>query len=202
MSGLTTAVLKSALPKIAAGIEACADELNQADAKLGDGDLGVTMTRGMRGILETAEDLPEDLGLALLKCAQGFTKVSGSSYGTLLATGLMSAAKVCKGRSEVPWSEVSALVAGALAAMQARGKGELGDKSVLDALEAIRAATTDARDGPSLLRAADQALDDALDSYRDQPSKLGRARMFGDKSIGLDDPGMLALRRVVDALKG
>jgi dihydroxyacetone kinase-like protein len=98
MSGLTTAVLKSALPIIAAGIEASADELNQADAKLGDGDLGVTMTRGMRGILETAEDLPEDLGLALLKCAQGFTKVSGSSYGTLLATGLMSAAKTCKGR--------------------------------------------------------------------------------------------------------
>jgi dihydroxyacetone kinase-like protein len=40
-----------------------------------------------------------------------------------------------------------------------------------------------------------------LNTYRDRPSKLGRARMFGDKSIGLDDPGMLALRRVVDALK-
>jgi phosphoenolpyruvate---glycerone phosphotransferase subunit DhaL len=76
--------------------------------------------------------------MALLKCAQAFTKLSGSTYGTLLATGLMSAAKATKGRTEVPWSEVSSLLASALQAMAQRSGGKLGEKTVLDALEAVR----------------------------------------------------------------
>ena len=51
-----------------------------------------------------------------------------------------------------------------------------------------------------MLSAANRAADEALRSFRDRPSRLGRARMFGDKSIGLDDPGMLAFRRVLDGL--
>ena len=51
-------------------------------------------------------------------------------------------------------------------------------------------------------QADDRATDQALDRFRDQPNKLGRARMFGEKSIGLDDPGMLAFRRLLDGLTG
>ncbi len=67
---------------------------------LGDGDLGVTMVRGSRQLLEIreAEHDSDDWGMALLKCAQAFTKTSGSSYGTILATGLMAMAKQKKGQ--------------------------------------------------------------------------------------------------------
>ena len=136
---LTTESLKAGLTRIAAAMEEAADELNTADGKLGDGDLGVTMVRGCRLVMEALPDLPEDVGMALMKCAQAFTKTSGSSYGTLLATGLMSAAKAAKGRTEVPWSEAGALLGGALEAMMLRGKASLGDKTVLDAIEAARA---------------------------------------------------------------
>ena len=51
------------------------------------------MTRGMRAISQMKDDLPDDLGMALVQCAQAFTKSSGSSYGTLMATGLLSAAR-------------------------------------------------------------------------------------------------------------
>jgi len=200
VSALTAAALKAGLVGICARLDASADELNGVDAKLGDGDLGVTMQRGARDLQPVLDDLPEDVGMAFMKCAQAFTKTSGSSYGTLLATGLMAGAKACKGRAEVPWSEVSELLAGALAAMQNRGKGALGDKTVLDVLEAVRAATEGLSDPQALLAAADQATDAAMDEFRDKPSKLGRARMFGDKSVGLDDPGMLAFRRVIDGL--
>ena len=81
--------------------------------------------------------------MALLRCAQAFTGVSASTYGTLVATGLMAAAKSTKGRTAVPWTEIPGLLGAALAAMTARGKGQLGDKTVLDALEAARAATED-----------------------------------------------------------
>ena len=198
---LDTPTLRRGLALIAAKMEASADELNTVDGALGDGDLGVTMTRGMREIMKVAGDLPEDVGMALFGCAQAFTRISGSSFGTLLATGLMSAAKACRGRTEVPWSEMSGLLQGAVQAMSARGKAELGQKTVLDPLDAAAKAAADQSDGPAVLAAIDRAIDETMDSYRDQQAQVGRARIFGEKSVGLDDPGMVALRRVVDGLK-
>ena len=113
-TALTTAVLCDAIKRIVAKLEMCADELNALDAVLGDGDLGVTMLRGGRSVLAELPNLPDDIGMALFKCAQAFTRLSGSTYGTLLATGLMSAAKTTKGRREVSWSEISSLLANAI----------------------------------------------------------------------------------------
>lgn len=200
--GLTTAALSEGIRRIAAKMEACADELNTLDGSLGDGDLGVTMVRGTRSLVDELPDLPDDVGLALLKCAQVFTKVSGSTYGTLLATGMMSAAKSTKGKTAVPWSETSALLAEAISAMSRRGKAELGDKTVLDAIEAARVAT-DGLDQPGkIVREADEAITQALEQFRDQPARQGRARIFGEKSIGLDDPGMVAFKYIVESLQG
>ena len=84
--------------------------------------------------------------------------------------------------------------------MIARGRGELGAKSVLDSLDAIARATEGLADPAAILAAADRAADAALDEFRDKPNRLGRARMFGDKSVGIDDPGMLAVRRLLDGL--
>lgn len=45
-----------------------------------------------------------------------------------------------------------------------------------------------------------KAAGEALEAFRDKPNRIGRARMFADKSIGIDDPGMVALQRMVDAI--
>ncbi|NHW60245.1 dihydroxyacetone kinase subunit L, partial [Escherichia coli] len=45
-----------------------------------------------------------------------------------------------------------------------------------------------------------QSIDSTLDEYRQKPNLLGRARMFPEKSIGLDDPGMLAIKVIVEAI--
>jgi len=182
-------------------MEASMEELNTRDGAVGDGDLGVTMSRGAREVMEQAADLPDDVGLALLKTAQAFTKTSGSTFGTLIATGLMAAAKSTKGRTDVPWGEMSALLEAAVTAMMKRGKANLGDKTVIDGLDAIRAAVAGLDDPESQVSAASDALDGALEAFRDRPNKVGRARIWADKTIGLDDPGMIALRRVVDALR-
>jgi len=200
-TSINTPTLRQALTRIAAKMESCSDELNALDAQLGDGGLGVTMVRGARAIVSELPNLPGDVGMALLKCAQAFTKLSGSTYGTLLATGLMSAAKATKGRTEVAWSEVSPLVGGALQAMSQRSGGMLGEKTVLDALEAVRAATEGIDDPTSLVAAADQAVVTCLEQFRDQPAHQGRARIFGEKSVGKDDPGMVAFHRIIEGLK-
>ena len=198
--GFTTEHLRRAAAAVAERAEAAAEELNGQDAKLGDGDLGITVSKGWREVAGVAETLPEDLGQAFLACAKAFQRVSSSSFGTLVATAFMSAAKATKGRSEAEWREGAGLLAGARDAMTARGRGSLRDKSPLDAVDAAAAAAEGLDDPAEILAAIDRATDEALDRFRAQPSKLGRARMFGEKSIGLDDPGMLAFRRLLDGL--
>jgi hypothetical protein len=40
-----------------------------------------------------------------------------------------------------------------------------------------------------------------LDHFRNQPARQGRARIFGEKSVGKDDPGMVAFQRIIEGLK-
>ena len=197
---ITTDSIKTAATKIAQLMEESADELNAADGLLGDGDLGITMVRGFREIIQVRDSLPDDVGMALFQCAKAFTKSSGSSYGTLLATGMMSVAKKKKGQQEIQVEEISALLNEALDAMKQRGKAELGDKTVLDVIAASSQAAKDQSDGSSVLKAINDAVTSTIDEYRSRQSKIGRARIFSEKSIGLDDPGMLAFRKMLEAL--
>ena len=103
------------------------DALNEADGKLGDGDLGITMTRGMAAITDIADDLPEDLGIAILKCAQAFAKLR-VPHLVLDGTCVMAIAKEIKGKTVIKPAEISALVAIARDQIQTRGKAELVGK--------------------------------------------------------------------------
>ena len=198
---ITTESIQSGIIRLNKAMEQSADELNTADGLLGDGDLGVTMIRGFRHLLEELESLPEDIGMAFFQCAKAFTKSPGSSYGTLLATGMMAVAKVKKGQTEIKLEEVSGLFNISLEAMQMRGKASLGDKTVLDVIAAARDAAKNQTDWKTMLNSINKAINDTIDLFRDRQSQIGRARIFGEKSIGLDDPGMLAFKRMFESIK-
>jgi dihydroxyacetone kinase-like protein len=192
--------IRAAAARVRDAMEREADALNAADGALGDGDLGVTMRRGSRAVADRADEMPdEDLGRALMVAAQAVTKVSSSSYGTLMATGLMAAAKALKGRDAAAPDELPAVLAAARDAMRARGKAEIGGKTVLDSLDAMARALDGASDPGS---AAAEAAREAQAAFRDRPATVGRARIFGEKSVGMDDPGMLAMTRLVEAVTG
>ena len=197
---ITTESIQSVIIRLNQVMEQSADELNTADGLLGDGDLGVTMIRGSRHLLEELESLPKDIGMAIFQCAKAFTKSSGSSFGTLLATGMMAVAKVKKGQTEIVMDEVSGLFNISLEAMQIRGKASLGDKTVLDVIAAARDAAKNQTDWKTMLNSINKAINDTIDLYRDRQSQIGRARIFGEKSIGLDDPGMLAFKRMFESI--
>lgn len=82
----------------------------------------------------------------------------------------------------------------------ALGGASLGDKTVLDSLDAISAGLSAVSTHDQARLVAAQAASDALDSFRNRPNRIGRARMFGDQTIGIDDPGMLAIARLTEAL--
>jgi phosphoenolpyruvate---glycerone phosphotransferase subunit DhaL len=193
---------RAAATRVAAAMERDFEALNAIDGALGDGDLGVTMTRGMRAIEVLSPTLPDDLGLALLACAQAFTKSSGSSYGTLMATGLMAMAKIIKGRTSIELSEISMLVVAARDAMMARGKAELGGKTVLDSLEAVVQASAGLSDAELIAKAAATQVRAAMEDFKHKPATIGRARIFAEKSMTMYDPGMMAMTGIVEAIAG
>lgn len=197
---LTTESLRHAIESIAAQADPIGTELNELDGRLGDGDLGVTFLNGFNNLSGLAPALPQDFGMACMDCAKGMTKVSGSSFGTLMAISLMAAARTTKGQDRIDWSQLPDLLQQALDAMMARGGATLGDKTMLDSLAAIIAAIRGSDDPAAMLAAAGQAADDALTTYRDLPCKIGRARIFGDRTVGMDDPGMVAVKRMIDCL--
>lgn len=197
---LTVASLRSGIGRVRNVLEAEHLALSELDGRLGDGDLGLTLLKAFRQLDEIAPSLEDDLGRAFGRCAMDVSKVASSSFGTLLATSFMAAAKGTKGQTSLPWSTLSALLEDALAAMMARGKAQLGEKTVLDALAAC-AQAVQGHDEPDEQRArAVEAVDAALREFRDRRCMVGRARIFGDKTVGIDDPGMVAFRIMLNAL--
>jgi len=200
--GLDRSALLGAIERLNVEMQKQFDVLNAADGKLGDGDLGITLTRGMEAIADVAGELPDDLGLAMLQCSQAFTKSSGSSYGTLMALAMMAIAKQIKGQTNVDPIDLNALVTTARDQIQTRGKAEIGGKTVLDSLDAVVNHTSGKSDLKDIRTSAIAAVDAALVDFHNKPATMGRARMFGEKSIGLNDPGMLAMKFIVYAIVG
>lgn len=173
-------------------------ELNAADAKLGDGDTGSMLARLFAGLAQTDLSQAEDMGAAFSALAKAAAVSTGSSLGTLVATALLTIGKESKGRTDLDGSDMPALLASAMEAMMARGKAAPGYKTILDSLDAVIKSLI----REPTLHAAAEGAQRALDDFRNKPNRIGRARMFGDKTIGIDDPGMLAFallsRRLAD----
>ena len=197
---LDTASLRQGISGIAAKLETEHAALTELDGKVGDGDLGITLLKAFRALQDIAPTLPADLGQALFQMGSATSKVSSSSFGTLMATGFLAVAKAVKGREAIDWSELSQLVITAREALQARGKASLGDKTVLDALQAIELATAGLTDPAGELAAAKEAVARSLDEFRDRPNKIGRARVYAERTIGIDDPGMVAVKVMLEGL--
>jgi dihydroxyacetone kinase len=190
---ITVQTLRDAVARSQARIVRLEDPLNVADALLGDGDTGSMLARVIEKIAATDLTTTSDVGAAFNALARATMSATGSSLGTLLATALLTFAKSTKGRSEIPWSELSGLIVQAIEAMKARGGASLGDKTILDAMQSIAQSLSGITDASSAAHAAETGARTALEHFRPLPCKIGRARIFPEKSTGAHDPGMLAL---------
>lgn len=197
---LTVDSLRYATGRILAALETEHQNLTSLDGQIGDGDLGITLLKAFRELDRIKADLPDDLGKALMQCAAAVSRVSSSSFGTLLATSMMAVARQTKGVAAVSWAEVPNHLEQAIEAMQARGKASLGDKTVMDALSGAARAAAGKKEPAALLAAAREGTGAALEEFRQKPNRIGRARIFAERTIGMDDPGMVAFQVMVTAL--
>jgi dihydroxyacetone kinase len=202
---ITVQTLSDAVARSHTRMEQLEDQLNAADALLGDGDTGSMLARVIEKMAATDLSAMSDIGAAFNALARAIMSATGSSLGTLLATALHALAKATKGRSEIPWPELSSLIGQAIEAMRARGGASLGDKTILDALHRVAqslAGITDASTAGDAACAAACAAEAgaraALEHFKPLPCKIGRARLFPEKSTGAHDPGMLALALLLE----
>ena len=170
------------------------DEFNTLDGKLGDGDLGITISKGLLSIKDNLSQFDDDLGKTFMVCAQCFTKASSSSFGTLVAISFMTIAKETKGKKELNFNEVPDIINKVIEAVCTRGKSKIGDKTFIDTLYEISNSISKSENNYG--QNVHKATVDALNEFKGKECKIGRARMFAEKSKDLDDPGMFALHKL------
>ena len=172
------------------------DEFNSADGKIGDGDLGITILNGFEEINNNINKFSDDMGANFLICSQAFVKKSGSSFGTLIAFSFMNISKNLKEKTECSHEDIIDIFETALKTILERGKTSLGDKTIADSLDLIIKMLKDNKNYSNVFKLATKQ---ALDDFKGKKIRIGRARMFENKTKDLDDPGMLALNRLTEA---
>jgi phosphoenolpyruvate---glycerone phosphotransferase subunit DhaL len=196
-----TAALTAWVHEFARAVTEHRDELTELDSAIGDADHGSNLDRGMTAAVAALEATPPADAAALLKTVAMtmISKVGGTSgplYGTLF---LRMSGAIGDGS---PAAFAAAFRAG-VEGVVARGKAELGDKTMLDALlpaaDALDAAVAGGQDLGSALRAAADAAAGGRDSVTASAARKGRASYLGERSAGHVDPGAASAVLLVEA---
>jgi len=180
---------------IAIDVLAAQSELNRLDGVAGDGDLGATMATGANALLAVMPEMQDlDLAGTLRRCGMELARKAPSTSGTLLATACLRAAGASTAREgEACVSVAARVVEAAVTGVQQRGKAEIGDKTMLDALgPALTALQESATAGARLDQALTSASDAAragAEATRGMRARVGRAGWLADRSEGNVDAG-------------
>jgi len=201
---------------MAASIEEHKDHLCELDGVIGDADHGVTMSIGFTAVKNAIDELPVDtttptdiLNTAakrtdiLNTAAKSFLNAVGASAGPLYATAFMRAAAAVKGHAVLDAPLLGAAIEAMAEGIQARGKAEAGDKTMLDAwLPAAAAANQYKSSGdiPTLLDAVAQAAQEGAEATIPLIAKKGRSAKLGERTVGHKDAGAASTALLLQAL--
>jgi dihydroxyacetone kinase-like protein len=168
--------------------------LTELDSAIGDADHGINMDRGMQAALAKAEAVvPGDVGAVLKTVGMTLVSTVGGAGGPLYGTLFLQLGSATAGRGEIAADDWRAALAAAVQGVQARGKAELGDKTMVDALAPGRDAFAEALDaGESFedaLRRSAEAAEEGMHSTIPLVARKGRASYLGERSAGHQDPG-------------
>ena len=165
-------------------------ELVRLDTAIGDGDHGTNMNRGMQKALEKLQaSEPADPGAVLKTVAMSLISSVGGAAGPLYGTLFLQMGKALAGEAEVDLAGFAAAWRKGLEGVQSRGKAELGDKTMVDALSPAVQALEQAADLASGLSAAAQAAEQGMHATTPLVARKGRASYLGDRSADHQDPG-------------
>lgn len=199
---MTGAELRVILDRALELVAKTEDELRDLDSAIGDGDLGITVSRGAQAARQSIAALPPGSTPSeiIRALATAFASANPSSFAALVATGLLAASRSVAGSESLTASDVVTMAHQAVPAVAKRGKAEVGDKTVLDALvPSVAALEAHISDGAleAMIAAARKGIDDTAAGV----SRKGRAAWLGERTIGHPDPGATAYLRFLEALQ-
>jgi dihydroxyacetone kinase-like protein len=177
---------------VAHRVVAAADELTALDQAIGDGDHGLNMKRGFEAVLvdldaQAGKPLPDALKAVGMTLVMKVGGASGPLYGTLF----MALGKALP--AEPGHDDLVVAFAAAIEAVKARGKSEVGQKTMLDVLAPVQAALAEGRDPAA-------AAAEAAKATIPMKALRGRASFLGDRSIGHMDPGARSSALIIAAI--
>ncbi len=169
-------------------------ELIDLDSAIGDADHGENLSRGMTAAIEALDAEPPDSPAAVLKTvATTLIRKVGGAAGPLYGTAFLRASTAVQDRDELGPDDVLTALRAGLEGVVARGKAEVGDKTMVDALAPAVDAAAASRGGGAgtvgLLAAASDAADQGMAATVPLVARKGRASYLGERSAGHQDPG-------------
>jgi phosphoenolpyruvate---glycerone phosphotransferase subunit DhaL len=198
-------VLDGWLRRFAALVAEHRDELTALDAAVGDADHGTNMDRGMAAVVAALDAaMPPDPAALLKHAGMTLVRTVGGASGPLYGTFFLRTATVAGdgGAALTPETFAKALRAG-LDGVVTRGKAEVGDKTMVDALapalDALDAELAAGGDLGSALAAARAAAEVGRDATTPLQARKGRASYLGERSVGHQDPGATSAALLVAA---
>ena len=171
--------------------------LTEIDGKIGDGDHGIGMAGGMKKAKD-AVSAAENSGNAYAlfeKAGKAMLMSMGGASGVLFGSLYMAGAKGVDAKAELAPADLAAMMERGLLAIKERGKAQVGDKTMVDALEpAVEAMKENHGKGmASMLQAAVKAAAQGVEDTKKYRAKFGRAKSLMERAIGFQDAGATSI---------
>src|ERR687891_973793 len=190
---------------MAAAMEENRRYLTKLDSEIGDGDHGNNMNRGFQAALERLEGADPSTPADVLKAVSMalISKVGGAA-GPLYGTAFLRASSALGDKDEVSAEDAAEALEAALGGIKQRGKAEVGDKTIVDALAPAAEAAKEAASEPDasvagVFRAAAEAAKEGAESTVPLTARRGRASYLGPRAAGHQDPGATSTYMLLDA---
>ena len=200
--GSTQATL-DVVREMAAAMEEHRRYLTKLDSEIGDGDHGNNMHRGFQAALERLDSADLSSPADVLKTvSMALVSRVGGAAGPLYGTAFLRASTALQDKDEVTAEDAAEVLEAALGGIKQRGKADVGDKTIVDALQpAVEAAKGVASNGSvaEVFRAAADAAEEGAEATVPLTARKGRASYLGDRAQGHQDPGATSTYYLLDA---
>ena len=199
----------SATERTAAVIRAMAEAmeenkkyLTKLDSEIGDGDHGNNMHRGFQAVLKRLDgEEPGSPAEVLKAVSMALISKVGGAAGPLYGTAFLRASASLGDKEDISSEDAAEAIKAALGGVKQRGKAELGDKTIVDALQPAAEASKEAASGSvtEVFQAAAQAAEKGVEDTVGLVARKGRASYLGERAVGHQDPGATSTYLLLDA---
>jgi dihydroxyacetone kinase-like protein len=180
---------------------------SELDGQCGDGDFGTSLATGFRAVQSEWPSIDRSsIGTFLGKVGVIITSHVGGCSGPLWGTAFIRASAVTRDKQELTVADLALILRRAIEGMMARGGAQLGDKTILDALDPVAtrlerwATQPDPSPNIELLHSVAETAESVSEKTRPWTARRGRQSFTGDRSNGTLDPGIVAVSVILKAL--